>query len=290
MSSASKFRRGVLVLCATLVVLSASDPRGSAVVAPGPAVPTQLDEMARGRYRAHVFTSVSVMRDLRYDGVHALDVYAPAGDTDRARAAVVWFHPGGFTEGDKSQEADVAIDLARRGYVVFVVDYTLTSFPWFDMNARIAAATVAHREAQAAVAFVRAHATWYRVDESLVFAGGYSAGAIISFDLDYGPSTLATKVDGAFAIAGYTNDIPRAGAAPMLDFHGSNDLLIPVALAQSSCASAVHVGDTCIVDTLDGLGHEIGYTERAAILNRASTFLSALIAREYANSRLASGL
>jgi predicted esterase len=233
-----------------------------------------------------VFTNVSVTDDVAYERVHKLDVYSPAQDADRARAAVVWFHPGGFTEGDKSNEADFATDLARRGYVVFAVDYTLTSFPWFDLKSRRAAENVAHREAQTAIAFVRARATQYGIDTSLIFAGGYSAGAIIAFDLDYGASTPATKINGAFAIAGYTNDIPQPGAAPMLDFHGSNDLLIPNALAQSACASAVHAGDLCSVETMEGLGHEIGSSQRAKILDRASTFLASLVTAKYGHNRL----
>ena len=121
----------------------------------------------------------------------------------------------------------------------------------------------------------------FGIDASLIFAGGYSAGAIVAFDLDYGASTPATRIDGAFAIAGYTNEIATPGAAPMLDFHGSNDLLIPNALAQSACATAEHAHDRCAVETFVGLGHEIGYSRRFTILDRASTFLASLISTKY---------
>jgi hypothetical protein len=73
-------------------------------------------------------------------------------------------------------------------------------------------------------------------------------------------------VAGAFAIVGYTNEIPQPGTAPMLDFHGTNDALIPHSLAQTSCASAEHVGDLCTLDTYGGLGHDIGYTQRGKVL------------------------
>jgi len=247
------------------------------------------------RYRDHVFTKVTVKRDVPYDGAEMLDIYAPSRDTDTARAAIAWFHPGGFSAGDKANEADLANDLARRGYVVFVVDYTLNSkLQWFDTDGRRAAARVAGLEARSAIGWIKRNATRYGIDPSLVFAGGYSAGAIIAFDLNYGPAPASARVAGAsagarntdeipqrvagaFAIAGYTNEHPLAGAAPMLDFHGSNDPLIPQALAQHSCASAEHAGDSCAVDTYRGLGHEIGYTRRAAILDRASAFLASLI-------------
>src|SRR5690349_16125294 len=85
-----------------------------------------------------------------------------------ARAAVAWFHPGGFTEGDKANEADLATDLARRGYVVFVVDYTLNpKLQWFDMAGRVAAARVADHEASAAIAWIKHRAAQYGVDPSL---------------------------------------------------------------------------------------------------------------------------
>jgi acetyl esterase/lipase len=271
----------VLLLGATVLAVRqahATELRNSAAVAHNEAVTARIDELVGGRYRDHIFNDVNVTHDVNYDGSHSLDVYTPAGDNDQVRGALVWFHPGGFTEGDKSKEADLATDMARRGYVVFVADYTLTNYPWFDMDARIAAANVAHLEAQAAIMFVRAHATEYGIDPSLIFAGGYSAGAIITFDLNYGATTPAAKIDGGFAIAGYTNDIPQPGAAPMLDFHGSNDLLIPNALGQTACASAEHAGDQCTVKTFDGQGHEIGYSQRAAIEDQAATFLASLIA------------
>jgi acetyl esterase/lipase len=271
----------VLLLGATVLAVRkahAAELRSSAVEAHDRAVTTRIDEMALGRYRDHVFSDVNVTHDVNYDGSHTLDIYEPAGDASIVRGALVWFHPGGFTEGDKSKEADLATDMAKRGYVVFDVDYTLTNFAWFDMDARIAAANVAHLEAQAAIMFVRAHATQYGIDPALVFAGGYSAGAIIAFDLDYGATVPAARIDGAFAIAGYTNDIPQPGAAPMLDFHGSNDLLIPNALGQTACASAEHAGDQCTVQTFDGLGHEIGYSQRTTIEDQAAAFLAKLIA------------
>ncbi len=131
-------------------------------------------------------------------------------------------------------------------------------------------------------------ATQYGVDGALIFAGGYSAGAIVAFDLDYDEASAATRIDGAFAIAGYTNAIPHPGAAPVLDFHGSNDRLIPNALAQSACASAVRANDRCSVETFEGLGHEIGYTRRAKILNRAAAFLASLVATNEGESLLTS--
>jgi acetyl esterase/lipase len=287
---AGRILRGIVALALMLSAVAmvfavreahAAELRSNAVALRSRTIAQRTDEMAHGRYRDQVFGSVTVVHDVAYDGSLKLDVYAPAGDSDHARAAVAWFHPGGFTEGDKAKEADLATDLAKRGYVVFVPDYSLNpKLQWFDMDGRIAAARFAGAQAQQAIAFIHSHAKQYGVDPTLVFAGGYSAGAIVAFDLDYANTSGPASVTGAFTIAGYTNLIPPAGAGPVLDFHGSNDLLIPNALGQTACASAVHAGDVCKVETFDGLGHEVGYSQRAVITDRASSFLASVIAAQ----------
>lgn len=70
---------------------------------------------------------VTVDRDVQYGAVGddrlLLDVYAPAGPADSARAAVVLVHGGGWFRGAKAKEPHLASILARAGYLVFVPDY-----------------------------------------------------------------------------------------------------------------------------------------------------------------------
>ncbi len=63
----------VLLLGATVFAVRAAhaaELRTSAAEAHNRAVTTRIDEMARGRYREHVFANVNVTHDVVYDGTH----------------------------------------------------------------------------------------------------------------------------------------------------------------------------------------------------------------------------
>jgi hypothetical protein len=85
---------GAFLVCVAFLAMSLSTARISVTRSQRPAVVTEIDQLTRGRYRAHMFANVSVTRDVPYDGVLTLDVYSPSNDPDRARATVAWFHPG----------------------------------------------------------------------------------------------------------------------------------------------------------------------------------------------------
>lgn len=239
------------------------------------------------RYYDHRFGAVAVRRGIVYrrairaDGravaLH-LDVYVPAGDTARNRAAIVWLHPGGFTGGDRTDMAAFARDDAERGFVAITVDYRLRpKMQWFDLPRRQAAARDAHVDAVAAIEFVQRHADQYGIDPSLVFAGGYSAGAITAFDLAYPPAGAPrVALAGVVPISGYGNGTPAAGAPPVLAFQGTTDPLVPYALAVRTCTEARRARDDCRLVTFTGSGHDIGTTMLAAISDSAAAFLAAI--------------
>lgn len=114
-----------------------------------------------------------------------LDVYAPVGSTDTAKAALILVHGGGFTEGSKAHPrmVEYANFFAQRGYVCFAMDYRLRDdFPppppdWENMPV-IAAAHAAVVDTKAAIRFVRAHAADYGIDPEKIALLGESAGAI----------------------------------------------------------------------------------------------------------------
>ena len=245
---------------------------------------------AGGRYYDHRFGTVAVRRGIVYrravraDGrtvaLH-LDVYTPAKDAARNRAAIVWLHPGGFTDGDRTDMAAFARDDAERGFVAIAIDYRLRpTVQWFDLVGRQAAARDAYVDAVAAIEFVQRHADEYGIDPSLVFAGGYSAGAITAFDLAYPPDgARRVALAGVVPISGYGNGTPAAGAPPVLAFQGTTDPLVPYALAVRTCTEARRAGDDCTLVTLAGAGHDIGTTMFPAISDTAAAFLAAIVAR-----------
>jgi acetyl esterase/lipase len=245
---------------------------------------------AGGRYFDHHFGTVAVRRGVVYrravraDGravALQLDVYTPAGDTARNRAAIVWLHPGGFTDGDRTDMAAFARDDAERGFVAVAVDYRVRpGVQWFDLVGREAAARDAYDDAVAAIEFLTSHANEYGIDPSLVFAGGYSAGAITAFDLAYPPDgARRVALAGVVPISGYGNGMPAPGAPPVLAFQGTTDPLVPYALARRTCTEARRAGDDCTLVTLSGAGHDIGTTMFAAISDSAAAFLAAIVAQ-----------
>lgn len=82
----------------------------------------------KGEFKADWSDSVGkVYRDFSYgDGAaNKFDLYVPADNSRRAYGLVVYLHAGGFTSGDKSDDAEVLKWLCSKGYVAAGVNYTL---------------------------------------------------------------------------------------------------------------------------------------------------------------------
>jgi acetyl esterase/lipase len=112
----------------------------------------------------------TVTRDVRYgtaDGQDLLlDAYVP-DDTNAERVAVVLIHGGAWRTGDKSDVVEEANLLARRGWVVFAVNYRLGQPEAFPAEID---------DVQTAVKWARENAYQYRMDPGRVGALGISAG------------------------------------------------------------------------------------------------------------------
>lgn len=136
------------------------------------------------------------------------DVYEPRND-DALRPALILVHGGNFTEGSKEKPeiVEYANFFARRGYVVFAINYRLAAdnppapAGWGDFGLT-AAAHAAMVDVKAAVRFVRAHAAFYRVDPQRIALLGESAGAIAGV-------TAAVTASGDFAADSETLGIPE---------------------------------------------------------------------------------
>ena len=94
-----------------------------------------------------------------------LDAYLPADG--RIHPGVILLHGGSWSGGHRSDLARVAQRFAERGFAAFTIDYRLA--PRFPYPAAL-------RDAQAAVAWVRANARAYRVDPEQLASFGVSAG------------------------------------------------------------------------------------------------------------------
>lgn len=78
----------------------------------------------------------SIYTDLSYGNLdsNTFDLYVPADSSKEAYGLVVYLHAGGFTEGDKSDDAKMLQWLCSKGYVAAGVNYTLFSEEHPDAN------------------------------------------------------------------------------------------------------------------------------------------------------------
>src|SRR5579884_1001510 len=136
--------------------------------------------------------SITVTRNVVYatpDGVSlALDVYAPAGGP---YPGVVVIHGGGWSSGDKGQWVAEGTNLARAGFVAFVINYRLAP-PGGHWHFPAAADDV-----RAAVRWVRAHALASHADPARIGALGGSAGGNLALLLATTGQEGGDRVEGA---------------------------------------------------------------------------------------------
>jgi len=223
------------------------------------------------RYDTEIFTTVNVTSDIVYgSNINSggtmqslkLDVYEPDGDSLAMRPLIVWVHGGSFVGGTKSDVDVVSLcqHFAKRGYVCVSIDYRL-GFSVFPPTTGAAAETVfrAVQDMKAAVRFFRQDAATtntFRIDPSMIFGGGSSAGAFTALHLAYldEPSEIPSEVDttslggieGNSGNPGYASTINavidlcgalgdktyvQPGDIPFCAMHGDNDGTVPYSTA-----------------------------------------------------------
>jgi acetyl esterase/lipase len=115
-----------------------------------------------------------VRTDLSYDPAIDLygqfDFYEPRSDSLRTdRPAILAIHGGAWRTGDKAWGRQFAEEFCPRGYVVFAINYRLSSRAWGKWPAQI-------EDVQNALKYVRAHAREFRIDPDRIASLGVSAG------------------------------------------------------------------------------------------------------------------
>ncbi len=157
-------------------------------------------------------TFSQVLRDVTYctnDGVDLLmDVYfpwKPAGPSP----VVMFVHGGGWVAGTKTGTPGMSyfLDLARRGYTTFSIDYRLATTYTFPANII---------DVKCAVRHIRAHAPDYNIDPNRIGAWGASAGGHLVALL--GTSDTSAGWD----VGQYTDQSSRVNV--VVDMYGIHDL------------------------------------------------------------------
>jgi acetyl esterase/lipase len=153
----------------------------------------------------HHNAGVAVAKDIVYGEAGSeqlkLDVYRPMSDTAPgakavAMPAVVMIHGGGWEQGSKADMGAFSMQLAKKGFVCFAVDYRLMT----DQSNRFPAQI---DDAQRAVRWIRANAKQYGVDPNHIGAFGHSAGAHLAALL----GTTDTRDNSDSSLAAYSSRV-----------------------------------------------------------------------------------
>ena len=211
-----------------------------------------------------------------------MDVYEPAGDTMKARPLIVLAHGGAFVTGDRTQTAELCEEFAMRGYVVANIAYRLIDKILLDSTGLHGAAMMSVMDMRAAIRYFREDAhkdNQFKVDTSLIFAAGISAGGIMASQVGYldreddipthiqkiidnlggfeGNSSYNTKYTSAVhGVLNYSGALLRVGwidadDPPLYSAHDDMDNVVPCAYGNSdlipfplylygSCAMTTH--------------------------------------------------
>lgn len=136
-----------------------------------------------------------------------MDIFEPQGDSLAARPTIVLAFGGSFIGGQKEDVHNLCIYYAKKGYVSVAIDYRLYDGPLIPIpNATTMTDEVvkAVSDMKAAVRYLRQDAAtnnFYKIDTNNIFAGGISAGGILSAHLAYLDSTDSYDTEVASAIA-----------------------------------------------------------------------------------------
>jgi acetyl esterase/lipase len=256
------------------------------------------------KYIKKIFPKVDTARSIPYgknvdvNGVTQTllcDVYQPVGDTSRSRPLLVLTHGGSFISGDKSEPDIVRLCTAfsSRGYVTASINYRLgiravTGQELARANIR------AIQDERAAVRYFRSRADSLRIDTSLIFAGGTSAGAFTAIHHAYfDQSEILPSIDtsgiggfeGKSGTPGYSSHIRgvincwgaigdttwiNRGDLPIVSIHGTADATVPydagdvfgiqgiwrVFGSASIHQRAQHKGVYSVLRLFPGMGHQ----------------------------------
>ena len=126
-------------------------------------------------------------------------------------------------KGSRADIASYAAEFARRGFVSLSVDYRLHARAFLRRGGYGRALADAQHDVQAAVRWVRLHASSLGVDERQIYAGGFSAGAITALRVGERPDDpgssgnpgLSSRVAGSVSVSRAAATSPRSARATL---------------------------------------------------------------------------
>jgi acetyl esterase/lipase len=173
--------------------------------------------------------------DLPYgdDVKQRLDLYFPKKKPQRA-AVFLFFHGGGFREGDRAQYGFVAKPFADHGVITAVASYRLTGdgFKYPDQP----------EDAKRAVEWLYKHIAEYGGDPNRIYVGGHSAGAILAAEIGVdrawmNAAEIPQRAFRGIAAISAPYDLRVSGR------HGESDVYAPTPELQEQASPILHVTD-----------------------------------------------
>jgi acetyl esterase/lipase len=153
-----------------------------------------------------------------------MHILRPAASASHPRPALLFIHGGGWTEGTKERGVIALLRFVQHGYVAASMEYRLSGEAKFPAQIE---------DVQAAIRFLREHASQYGIDPKRIAVWGQSAGGHLA------------------ALAGTTGSGAERPDA-VIDWNGPADLLEPVELARLLAQKAQQHAPTIAVERLLG--------------------------------------
>ena len=181
----------------------------------------------------------------------AMDIIAPANDTERNRPVLLYVHGGGFSGGKRDHPNHIKFceTLAKKGYVAITMSYSLVmkgkSFSCDQLaDVKIKTFRSAARDIAYATRYLIDNKSALGINEEQIVLAGSSAGAEAVLHAAYWKATWQKdgnaildndfRYGGVISMAGAIVDeklVTAASAIPTQLFHGTCDNLVPYATA-----------------------------------------------------------
>lgn len=174
-----------------------------------------------------------------------LDLYLPKKKPNEKTPLILFAFGGGFSGGERTSEKDFGLFMAKNGYAVASISYSLymkgKDFGCKGaLTEKIKAIQIGVSDMWQATSFLVKNADQYNLDTSKFFISGISAGAEIGFHASFWDYKLMNlypnNLSPDFKYAGFIggsgaimdiNLITKGKAIPMLLAHGNNDETVP---------------------------------------------------------------
>lgn len=133
------------------------------------------------------------------------DLYLPADDTKESYGLVVYLHAGGFTTGDKADDAGILQWLCSKGYVAAGVNYTLRD----EENPTASVYTMSQDVKNSIPAVVQKAAELGRPVDRMAVAGGSAGGTLALLYAYRDADTAPVPVKFVFEAVGPSSFYPE---------------------------------------------------------------------------------